>query len=103
MSARNCSNRILADMSVRNRIIHINKVFLAVASEGKEGIMSQPDLPKATILIVDDVDDIRIGLRLLLKKHGYQSSRSSRWSRSGKDRQGRTTRLNLDGFIYAKA
>ncbi len=33
--------------------------------------MSQTDLPKATILIVDDVDDIRIGLRMLLKKHGY--------------------------------
>lgn len=34
--------------------------------------MDQPDLPKATILIVDDVDDIRIGLRLLLEKHGYK-------------------------------
>jgi CheY-like chemotaxis protein len=34
--------------------------------------MRQPDFPKATILIVDDVDDIRIGLRLLLTKHGYR-------------------------------
>ncbi len=34
--------------------------------------MSQPDLPKATILIVDDVDDIRIALRLLLTRHGYR-------------------------------
>jgi CheY-like chemotaxis protein len=34
--------------------------------------MSQPDKPQATILIVDDVDDIRIGLRHLLKKHGYK-------------------------------
>ena len=33
--------------------------------------MSQPDSRKATILIVDDVDDIRVGLRLLLQKHGY--------------------------------
>jgi len=33
--------------------------------------MSRPDSTKATILIVDDVDDIRIGLRLLLQKHGY--------------------------------
>lgn len=34
--------------------------------------MSQPGSPKATILIVDDVDDIRMGLRLLLKKNGYE-------------------------------
>ena len=34
--------------------------------------MSQPGKPKATILIVDDVDDIRTGLRHFLKKRGYE-------------------------------
>jgi CheY-like chemotaxis protein len=33
--------------------------------------MKRPTFPKATILVVDDFDDIRVSLRLLLEKSGY--------------------------------